>query len=53
MSRNLQGIMVAAMGALALSGLAGVTVSSAEEAARQPLSCTSADAVSLAPYVLR
>jgi len=49
MSRKLQNTMLAAVGALAISGFAAVTISPAEEATAQPLSCTSADAVSLAP----
>jgi hypothetical protein len=49
MTRNLQNTMLAAAGALAISGFAAVTISSAEQATAQPLSCASADAVSLAP----
>ena len=48
MSRKFQ-IVAAAVGALGIVGVAGVAVSFAEETAPQPLSCTSADAVSLAP----
>ena len=49
MSHKLQSTMFAVIGALALSGFAAVTISSAQEAAPQPLNCTSPDAVSLAP----
>ena len=49
MSHKLQSTMFAVIGALALSGFAAVTMSSAQEAAPQPLNCTSPDAVSLAP----
>ena len=49
MSYKLQGNMLAVIGALTFSGLAAVTMSSAEEAAPQPLSCMSADVVGLAP----
>ena len=49
MTRNLQSTMLAAVGALAISGFAAVTISPAEEATAQPLSCMSADVVGLAP----
>ena len=49
MIRNLQGAMLAVIGSLVFSGSAAVTMSSAQEAAPQPLNCTSPDAVSLAP----
>ena len=49
MRRTLQSTLLAGIGALALSGFAGVTVSSAQEGTKQPLSCGSADVVGLAP----
>jgi hypothetical protein len=48
MRRNSR-IVAAAAGALGIAGLAGVAVSSAGEVMRQPLTCTSADAVRLPP----
>jgi hypothetical protein len=49
MTRKLQNAMLAAVGALAISGFAAVTISPAEESTAQPLSCISADVVGLAP----
>ena len=48
MTRKMQNTTFAMVGALAISGFAVVTISPAEEATPQALSCTSADAVSLA-----
>jgi hypothetical protein len=48
MRRTLQSTLLAGIGALAISGFAGVTVSSAQEGTKQPLSCGSADVVGLA-----
>ena len=42
-------VIAAAVGALGIVGGAGVAVSFADEATSQPLTCTSADAVRLAP----
>ncbi len=49
MTRKLQNTMLAVVGALSITGLAFVTISSAEESTAQPLSCMSADGVGLAP----